>query len=306
MPRVASPSESVAVVIPTRDRHALAARAVRSALAQTLPPAEVVVVDDGSDPPVRLPPDLSGDARVTVVRLETSGGSHAARNVGIARTSSALVAFLDDDDEWFPPKLERQVAALRSLPIEVAGVDCGYDLCDAGRRPVRTVPPADRDLPRILLERPALLPSALLLRRAALEEVGVFNTELHRTEDWELALRLVDRFEVATVPEVLLRWNRSTTSPQVLLESYRRMVERSLAPRLAAVADPAERARLDAWHQMVVGVYLARCGRSGEARRTLWRAWRASPRQVRPLFQIGRTVVGERAWETVRRAVRRR
>ena len=295
----------MAVVIPTRDRPALVERAVRSALAQTLPPAEVVVVDDGSDPPVRLPPDLRRDGRVTLVRFEPSRGPAAARNEGVARTSSPLVAFLDDDDEWYPSKLERQVAALADQPDDVAGADCGHLLCDPGRRPQTMVPAADRDLRRSLLQRPGVLPSALLVRRRAFDDVGGFRTDLTRTEDWDLSLRLVDRFRIVAVPEVLLRWNRSTTSPGVQLEGYRALLERSLAPRLAALDDPAERARLTAWHEMVVGIYLARCGRRRAARRTLWRAWRTHPRSLRPLFQMGRTVAGEGVWESVRQAARR-
>lgn len=168
------------------------------------------------------------------------------------------------------------------------------------------MPRSDRDLCRLLLERPAVLPSTLLVRREALAAVGGMTTQLRRGEDWDLSLRLADRFEIVAVPEVLVRWNRSTTPPEILLDSYRALVERSLQPRIADLDDPSERARLTAWHEMVAGGYLARSGRRAEARRTLWRAWRTYPRSMRPLVQLGRTVVGEPAWEAVRRAARRR
>jgi glycosyltransferase involved in cell wall biosynthesis len=296
----------VAVVIPTRDRNALVERALRSAQRQTHAPAEIVVVDDGSQQPLRLSPALVADGRVRVVRLDPSIGAAGARNAGVARSSAPLVAFLDDDDEWQPEKLARQVAVLDGLPIEVAAVDCGYDLCDPGRPVRRVVPDPDRDLRVTLLERPGVLPSSLVIRRSAFEGLDGFRTgAAPRTEDWEFSLRLAERFRVVTVPEVLLRWNRSSAPAGLVLDCYRAFVEGSLAPRMAAL-DAREAARLRAWHQLVEGVYLAQAGRRAEARATLWRAWRAHPRTPRPLLQIGRTVVGERTWERLRRVATRR
>ena len=102
---------TVTVVIPTRGRPRLVVRAVRSALDQTCPPHEVVVVVDGPDPSTEQA--LAGlDPRVVVVPLLSSGGAAAARNAGVARATGDLIAFLDDDDLWLPAKLQRQWAVL--------------------------------------------------------------------------------------------------------------------------------------------------------------------------------------------------
>jgi glycosyltransferase involved in cell wall biosynthesis len=303
---VSPPPTPVAVVIPTRDRHAVVQRAVRSAQAQTHAPAEIVVVDDGSDPPLALPPALMGGGQVKVVRLHPSVGAAGARNAGAARSSAPLIAFLDDDDEWRPEKLALQVAVLDGLPSGVAAVDCGYELCDPPRPTRRIVPDPGRDLPSTLLRRPGLLPSSLVVRRSAFDDLGGFCEDgARRTEDWEFALRLTDRFAVATVPQVLVRWNRSSPPPALVLDCYRAFVARSLEPRLAAL-DPATATRLRAWHRLVEGVYLAQAGRRSQARRVLWRAWRADPRSPRPLLQLGRTVLGERAWGSIRTLAARR
>lgn len=302
--------DAVAVVIPTRDRAALLERAVRSVLAQTFAPTEVVVVDDGSDPPVKLASDLAADARVRLERNDRPRGAPAARNLGIERSVSPLIAFLDDDDEWYPTKLQRQVAALGALTADeagdVAGVYCGYALCQPGRPVTRTLPATDSELSRLLLERPCVLPSSLVLRRSALAVIGGFRPDLNRTEDWDLSLRVTDRFRLATVPEVLVRWNRSNTSPAVMLGAYRALMRETLEPRIAALEDAAERRRLTSWHRFNQAVYLAQMGDQRQARAELWRAWRVYPRCQRPILHMARTFMGEWAWESLRKAARRR
>ena len=107
------------VVIPTHDRPELAQRAIASALGQTLPGVEVVVVDDGSTPPF-VP--TTTDPRVRLVRRDAAGGVSAARNAGLAAARGEWVTFLDDDDELAPEMLERSIAAAggSDLPGPVA------------------------------------------------------------------------------------------------------------------------------------------------------------------------------------------
>ena len=96
----------VSVVIPTTGRPELL-RAVQSALGQTRPPLGVLVGDDGKDELPQLP--QASNLRV----LRTGGkGPNAARAMGIQAAGGALIALLDDDDWWFPQKLERQLATI--------------------------------------------------------------------------------------------------------------------------------------------------------------------------------------------------
>src|SRR4051812_31649574 len=106
----------VSVVIPTWNRPELVTRAVRSALAQIHDDLEVIVVVDG--PGDHTPDELAriDDPRLRTVVLPAKGGAPNARNAGVAAAQAPWVAFLDDDDEWLPAKLEVQLALAKAGP----------------------------------------------------------------------------------------------------------------------------------------------------------------------------------------------
>jgi glycosyltransferase involved in cell wall biosynthesis len=101
---------SVAAVIPTYQREQTIARAIESVLAQSRPPSEVIVVDDGSTDRTGERLREFGDAIRVVV--QTQSGSAAARNRGVEAASAEWIAFLDSDDRWEPDHLERIVDAI--------------------------------------------------------------------------------------------------------------------------------------------------------------------------------------------------
>jgi glycosyltransferase involved in cell wall biosynthesis len=115
------------VVIPSRNRYRLCLRAIRSALTQTVPPAEVFVVDDASDDPrYQWLEEIVGSPRLTVLRRAVSSREETGAGfaVGTVRNDairhvlkigfSGWVAFLDDDDEWVGTKAAVQFAAVGS------------------------------------------------------------------------------------------------------------------------------------------------------------------------------------------------
>ncbi len=98
---------TVSAVIPTVGRPSLG-RAVRSVFNQTRPVAELIVVAD-TDQPV----DVPADDRITLLRTPFRGGPAKARQLGIDAARGTVIALLDDDDEWYPTKLERQLEPVR-------------------------------------------------------------------------------------------------------------------------------------------------------------------------------------------------
>ncbi len=113
----------VSAVIPTRNRPEMVCRAVRSALNQTYENLEVVVVIDGPDAATVAALEALNEPRLRVVALTENVGGGEARNVGVRESRGEWIAFLDDDDEWFPEKTRRQIdVALASpkFPVIVA------------------------------------------------------------------------------------------------------------------------------------------------------------------------------------------
>ncbi len=195
---------TVAAIIPTHDRASWVLRAVRSVLAQTRPPEQVIVVDDGSsDGTAEL---LARETPEVVVVRQARRGVSAARNRGIAAASTPWLAFLDSDDEWLPEKLERQLDALAENPDHV--------LCHTEEVWIRR---GNQVLPRRIhkkrggwifeecLERCAISPSAAIVHRRVFDAIGTFDESLPACEDYDLWLRMCARYPVLLVDEPLVR-----------------------------------------------------------------------------------------------------
>lgn len=186
------------VIIPVFNGASYLEQAVRSAAAQTLRPARIIIADDGSQdetPSVarRLASEL---AFVTHLRLP-HGGVSAARNTGIGESSSPFIAFLDADDLWAAEKLARQAAVFASSNGDLALVYCGYDCIDAAGACISgaaiTSPSLRGRVFRELLAGDNAVSgsaSAVLIRRSCLDLVGGFDERLYYGEDWDLWLRL--------------------------------------------------------------------------------------------------------------------
>jgi glycosyltransferase involved in cell wall biosynthesis len=119
----AARSCSISVVIPTRGRPLSVLRALRSVETQTVSPLEVIVVIDGHDPATRAALETA-HAPVRILELPRRVGGAQARNIGIQQARGEWIALLDDDDEWLPRKLERQVSELERVPDERVMLSC--------------------------------------------------------------------------------------------------------------------------------------------------------------------------------------
>jgi glycosyltransferase involved in cell wall biosynthesis len=198
----------VSVIIPAFNRRATILRAMNSALAQTHPDVEVLVVDDAStDGTADLVASIQ-HRRLKLLRHATNRGGAAARNTAAAAATGEFLAFLDSDDEWDATKIERQLAALRErhtqLPDDWAGAYCGYQfvLDDS----VTTFKPTleGRFAGELLrMTAPVSAGSTMMLRHDVFDALGGFDLRFKRHQDFELLLRFFRRHRLALVPDAL-------------------------------------------------------------------------------------------------------
>lgn len=185
-------------MLPTRDRPAELRRALSAARAQRDVALEVVVVDDGSVPPVAVE-----DEGVRLIRVEPSRGVAHARNCGIAAAQGEWIALLDDDDVWAPDRLSRMLALGRATAAD-AVVSRAIAIDGQGRATAVNPLPDPRRLARDLRSQNVVGgPSCVVVARAALERTGGFDESFDVLADWELWLRLAGAGTFAVCPEVL-------------------------------------------------------------------------------------------------------
>ncbi len=193
----------ITVVIPSYNRRTTLGRALRSVCEQSEPVEQIVVVDDGSTDAsaAMVARDYPG---VELIRQRNRGVS-AARNRGIEAARGDWIALLDSDDAWLPHKIARVRAAAARHP--------GFALYHSDEiwiRDGRRVNPKRKHrkhggwIFRHCLPLCAISPSAAVIRRARLVELGGFDESLPACEDYDLWLRLCSRYPVHYIDEPLI------------------------------------------------------------------------------------------------------
>lgn len=224
---MSSTAPLVSVVIPTRDRWPMLVEAVRCALAQEDVDVEVIVVDDGGTDGSATRLAERRDSRVQVLRNEVARGAPAARNQAAAVARGEWIAFLDDDDRWAPHKLRTQLALAAGVK-DVGFIYGTAVMVDAALRPLRSLPvPEPGTLRRALLHTNGIGgPSSVMVRRAALAQLGGFDERLASLPDWDLWLRLAHSERGMACHEVVVAYVMHETNMTLL---QRERAERSVA-----------------------------------------------------------------------------
>jgi glycosyltransferase involved in cell wall biosynthesis len=195
-------------------------QAIESALAQTWPRVEVVVVDDGSTDDSAA---IAARHPVTLVR-QPNGGLSSARNAGLAASHGQIVIFLDADDRLYPDAAGAAVAAFQSAPAAMMAFG-RCQLIDEGNRPLLT------SLPRVtgafyaeLLRRNYIwTPAMAACRREVFARTGGFDPRLNASADYDLYLRIAREFSVVShdvlVADYRQHGNNMSRNPVLMLET---------------------------------------------------------------------------------------
>ncbi len=204
---------TVSVIIPTHNRAQIISRAIRSVLNQTYQDFELIIVDDASIDNTEDTIKLFADERIRYIRADQNKGVSASRNMGIMAARGKYVAFLDDDDEYLPEKLEKYVGALENCSKEV-GMIYGprWDVKGKQRMYVscREISSQSENIYKL---GNGLRMGATLIRRECFDNAGIFDECLSHSEDTDLFIRLAKYYRFNYIKEPMLIMHYHPDSP---------------------------------------------------------------------------------------------
>jgi hypothetical protein len=272
---------AVSVVVATRDRPVEVTRAVRTIVDQRYAgPLECIFVFDQAEP---FDIDVVVGPRRSIRTLQNARtpGLAGARNTGILAATGELIGFCDDDDEWLPDKIGRQVDVLRNRP-DVMAVGCDVLLRYEERTRYRPVPHRPVTFEDLLRDRvfEMNMVTVLTRRSAILDSVGLVDEELPGSYcedyDWVLRAAKIAPIQVAPEPLVQINWHRGSffrARWQMICDALTYLLDKH--PELSTVN--VGRARIDGQ----IAFAQAAMGERRLARRTARQALRRNMRELR-------------------------
>jgi glycosyltransferase involved in cell wall biosynthesis len=204
---------AVSIVIPTRNRIDLLDRAINSVINQTYTDWEIIVVDDASTDQTESTMSAKQSEQIRYTRLQNRSGGAVARNIGIGNSNGDLIAFLDDDDEWLPEKLQKQIDCIRQ--------DKQIGICYTGRKTVRKgnlifgfgknysfkYPPGEDQFKAIMSDNFIGITSSVMIPRKILKEINGFDELLPCFQDYDLYIRIMKHWKAVGINEPLVRYH---------------------------------------------------------------------------------------------------
>ena len=212
LPRTSAWLPNVSVIVPTYNRPQMMTEALHSILTQTYKNFEIVVVNDGGADVERMLTAFGRQRPLTYIRHATNRGLAAARNTGLKVARGKYIAYLDDDDVFFPTHLETLVQFLEKSEFKIAYTDAyrahqtkTNENYIVTKRDIPHSYDFDEDLILIHNLAPVL---CFMHERSCIEKVGNFDETLTTHEDWDLWIRMSRCFKMAHIKRVTCeyRW----------------------------------------------------------------------------------------------------
>lgn len=200
----------VSCIVPTYKRSSSLHRAIKSILNQTYDYLEVIIVDD-NEPNDDYSLNVQGliaeinDPRIKYLQQEKHYNGASARNYGIKHSTGEYIAFLDDDDEWLPEKIELQVAGLMSLNDSYGGITCLSNIYKNNVLISKDPSYLGGNLHRQVIDRSISIHTCtVLFRRTALDISGYFDVKLPRHQEIQLFLDFFTHFQMEVIQKYLI------------------------------------------------------------------------------------------------------
>jgi len=217
--------ELVSVIITTHNRVDLLKCAIKSVLKQNYPQIELIVVNDNSTDETENYLNVLQKKYKNVLHLyigpdETKGGNYA-RNKGISIANGNYIAFLDDDDEWLPIKIQKQMELIRKHPC-FGMVYCEYyeEIDFKKRRLIKIDNSYSGDLSQLCFQKIFCTTSMILVKKEILIEAGMFDEELKFWQEYDLCIRIAEKTRIGYVDAPLMILRIVNSDSQRLSNKY--------------------------------------------------------------------------------------
>lgn len=200
---------TITVVIPVYNAEKYIVRAVESVLAQSYKKTEIIIIDDGSYDGTKkeLLPYIN--SKIVNYFYQKNKGAAAARNHGISKAQGEYIAFLDQDDEWLPNKLEKQIKLLEEN-VEAGLATCGIVMIEPDEKKQiklpQIFPVRQKMIEALTLKNVVGGCSVAVVRKKCFNTVGYFDETLNVCDDWDLWFRISEKFLIVTVNEPLIKY----------------------------------------------------------------------------------------------------
>ena len=289
---------TVSVIIPTHNRANYLPVAISSVLNQSFQDFEILVVDDGSSDSTAAVVAGFRDQRIKYIRHETSKGGSAARNTGIRNSNCPFIAFLDDDDEWLPSKLQLLIGLLKSSPAKVGVVYSGYWIVDRGSGRIcgKKTPEKRGDLSQELLASNCIGgTSAVVARRECFERIGLFDENLPSFQDYDLWIRISKEFQFEFIPDLLSNYYVHETKIWTDLSALNRGMEIFLKKH----GNSTSLRKYMGYRYLALGVRHCENRDTRDARGAFLKAISLYPFEVRNYFNLALSLLGAEAFKRI-------
>ena len=215
----------VSVIIPTHNRPVMLKLALESVLNQTYKNIEVIVIDDGIEMRAKDVISSFNDNRIVYFQNEKSLGSAISRNIGIKKATGEYIAFLDDDDQWMPNKLEKQIEMFSKTPNDV-----GYSFTSVinefdDHEETTIVPNGIADYHSQIVDGMRTLTVTLVIKKEVFDKVGMFDEDFPNHQEMELMFRVSKEYKGLAINEPLTRVSMRTNYARVTNASIERRIK---------------------------------------------------------------------------------
>ncbi len=193
---------NISVIIPTFNRYEVLKRALTSVFTQTHSPFEVIVIDDGSTDKTQ---QIQQDFPNIKYFYQENAGVSSARNLGIEKSTQDWMAFLDSDDEWHEDKLKEQVLFHKVNPdVLMTYTDEKWIRDGVEVRVPKKFRKFGGEIFKECLSHCIIAPSATLIHKELLNNVGLFDENLEVCEDYDLWLRIAKSYKIGLIDKKLI------------------------------------------------------------------------------------------------------